>query len=105
MENFKLVLPEHLNHYGFLYGGYMLQWADEAAYIAASLDYPGHGFVTVGLNQVSFRQQVRSGSILRFETVRTKTGNSSVEYQVDVYQAETGVVPNVAVFSSAQCNM
>jgi len=25
MENYKLVLPEHLNHYGYLSGGNMLK--------------------------------------------------------------------------------
>jgi len=25
MENYKLVLPEHLNHYGFLFGGNLLK--------------------------------------------------------------------------------
>ncbi len=25
MENYKLVLPEHLNYYGYLFGGYFLR--------------------------------------------------------------------------------
>jgi hypothetical protein len=29
MENHKLVLPEHLNQYGFLFGGNLLKWVDE----------------------------------------------------------------------------
>ena len=57
MENHKLVLPEHLNHFGFLFGGHMLAWVDEVAWIAASLDYPGYHFVTVGMDEVSFNEQ------------------------------------------------
>ncbi len=84
MENHKLVLPEHLNHYGFLFGGYLLMWVDEIAWIAASLEHPDCLFVTVGMDKVEFRKSVRQGSILRFETKRTRQGNTSVTYRVEV---------------------
>ena len=29
METLQQVRPEHLNHYGYLFGGYMLMWVDE----------------------------------------------------------------------------
>jgi len=85
MESFKLVLPEHLNHYGYLFGGYLLQWVDETAYIAASLDYPGSNFVTVAMDRVEFRKSIRQGAILRFEALRQRVGTSSVGYLVNVY--------------------
>lgn len=28
METYKLVLPEHLNPYGYLFGGNLLKWVD-----------------------------------------------------------------------------
>ena len=87
MENYKLVLPEHLNQYGHLFGGNMLQWVDEYAWIAASLDYPGCGFVTIGLDKVEFKQGVRKGAILRFVVEKSKAGNTSVQYLVNVYLA------------------
>ena len=40
MQTYKLVLPEHLNHGGFLFGGNLLKWVDEAGYMAARLDLP-----------------------------------------------------------------
>jgi hypothetical protein len=49
-----LVLPGDLNHYGFLFGGRLLAWIDEASWIAASLDYPHCQFVTVALDAVEF---------------------------------------------------
>ena len=85
MENHKLVLPEHLNHYGFLFGGYMLMWVDEIAYIAAQLDYPEASLVTIGMDAIEFRYSVRKGTILRFEAVQSRVGNTSVQYQVNVY--------------------
>ncbi len=85
MENYKLVLPEHLNHYGYLFGGTLLKWVDEISWIAASLDYPGCKFVTVGMDKVEFKRSVRQGSILRFEVTRSKEGSTSVQYEVTVF--------------------
>lgn len=85
MENHKLVLPEHLNHYGYLFGGNLLKWVDEYAWIAATLDHPGCKFVTIGMDRVEFRKSVREGSILRFDIQLTRRGSTSVRYQVRVY--------------------
>jgi len=84
MQNHKLVLPEHLNHYGFLFGGYMLMWTDEVAWIAASLDHPGYRFVTVAMDEVEFRKSVRLGTILQFEVSAVSQGRTSVVYKVEV---------------------
>ncbi len=86
MENHKLVLPEHLNHYGFLFGGYLLKWVDEYAYIAATIDYPGRNFVTIGMDRVEFRKSVRLGTILKFLVEKTGERTTSVTYLVHVYR-------------------
>jgi len=39
-ERTMLIRPEYLNQRGTLYGGYMLEWADDLAYNAASLTFP-----------------------------------------------------------------
>ena len=88
MENLRLVLPEHLNQYGFLFGGNLLKWVDETAWMAASLEFEGCHFVTVGMDNVSFHRSVSGGSILQFVTERTRIGNTSVTYEVKVYRAE-----------------
>ena len=84
MKNHKLVLPEHLNQYGFLFGGNLLKWVDEVSWIAASLDYPGCNFVTIGMDKVEFRRSVREGTILTFDVNKTKAGATSVQYEVAV---------------------
>lgn len=89
MENFKLVLPEHLNHYGFLFGGYLLKFVDEVAWIAASLEYPGYHFVTIGMDQVVFKKSVREGTILRFQSTKKRVGNTSVTFLVEVWKDAT----------------
>ena len=85
MENFKLVLPGDLNQHGYLYGGNLLKWIDEYAWIAATLDFPRSRFVTVALDKVSFNKGVNNGAILRFDINKSLEGNTSVQYLVNVY--------------------
>jgi acyl-CoA hydrolase len=92
MENYKLVLPEHLNHYGYLFGGHLLKWVDEVAWIAASLDYPGCNFVTIGMDKVEFRKSVKQGALLRLEVNRAREGNTSVQYTVPIFTTNTTFV-------------
>lgn len=84
MDHYKLVLPQHLNHYGYLFGGNLLQWIDEIGYIAANLQFPGHEFVTIGLDNVVFKQSIKLGSILKFESSLIRLGNTSATYNVKV---------------------
>ncbi|MGI9516919.1 MAG: acyl-CoA thioesterase [Pirellulaceae bacterium] len=87
MTNHKLVLPEFLNQYGFLFGGYLLKWVDEYAWIAATLDFPACNFVTIAMDKVEFRRTVRQGVILQFEAFRERTGRTSADYRVVVEDA------------------
>ena len=66
MEHFKLVLPEYLNPGGSLFGGYLLKWIDEVAFMTACLEFPDHRFVTIALDDVTFKHRITSGEILRF---------------------------------------
>lgn len=85
MTTYKLVMPEDMNHYGFLFGGKLLMWIDEIAWIAVSNDFPGRRFVTVGMSEVCFRKSVHPKSVLRFDAQQARTGRTSVTYHVDVY--------------------
>ncbi len=100
MENYKLVLPEHMNHYGYLFGGNLLKWADEVTWIAASVDHPGCKFVTVAMDEVEFRRSVRLGSILRFDVQKCRTGTTSVQYRAEVYCDDIDTGDEQMVFST-----
>ncbi|MFA6051606.1 MAG: hotdog domain-containing protein [Methylobacter sp.] len=97
MDHYKLVLPQHLNHYGYLFGGNLLQWIDEIGYIAANLQFPGHEFVTIGLDNVVFKQSIKLGSILKFESSLIRLGNTSATYNVRVSceDRDTGSIAQV----------
>jgi acyl-CoA hydrolase len=84
MQHRKIVLPEYLNDQGSLFGGNLLKWVDEFAYITANLDFPGNRFVTIALDNVVFKNPIREGEILCFDIRQIKKGNSSVTYQIKV---------------------
>lgn len=100
MENYKLVMPGDLNHYGYLFGGTLLKWVDEISWIAASLDYPGCKFVTIAMDRVEFRKSVRQGAILRFDVRRTREGKTSALYAVSVYGEDIESGDETLVFST-----
>lgn len=97
MDTHRLVLPGDLNHYGFLFGGRLLAWVDEASWIAASIEYPHCQFVTVAMDTVEFHHSVRDGTILRISCTRESEGNTSVTYAVTVIDEKSGPL---AIFST-----
>lgn len=100
MENFTLVRPEHLNHHGYLFGGAMLKWVDENAWMAATRDYPGCTMVTIGMDDIRFTQRVDNGAILRFRVEKQKQGRSSVTYAVNVLADVPGATTEIEVFKT-----
>ena len=100
IENHKLVMPEHLNQHGFLFGGYMLQWVDEYAWIAASTDHPACHFVTIGMDHVEFRKSVRGGTILKFVITKIQNGKTSVQYGVSVFDTKKSQEADGILFST-----
>ena len=99
MDNFTLVRPEHLNHYGYLFGGVMLKWVDENAWMAASREFPGYNLVTIGMDACRFKYRVENGSILRFHTEKNKQGRTSATYSVIVFADAPGASHEKEVFS------
>jgi acyl-CoA hydrolase len=100
MENHKLVLRGDLNHNGYLFGGNLLKWLDEYAWIAATLDYPESRLVTISLDQVLFKKSVKEGSILKFVVTKIKQGDTSVQYYVEVFCCTTDHKSSEIVFST-----
>lgn len=95
MRNHHLVRPEHLNQYGYLFGGSLLAWVDEDCWIAATQEFPGCKFVTVGMDQVEFHYSVKEGTILRSESTRVHLGKTSLTYQVVVTDARRPDAPPI----------
>ena len=100
MDNFTLVRPEHLNHHGYLFGGVLLKWVDEYAWLVAARDFSGCSLVTVGMDASVFHKRVVNGSILRFCILPLHVGTTSVRYSVDIYADAPGASSEEHVFST-----
>ena len=97
-----------MNDQGSLFGGYLLKWIDEFAYITACIEHPGNRFATIGLKNVEFHHPIALGEILRFQVTQTRKGNTSVQYEVQVYgekeaaSAETSLFETTITFVNVQ---
>jgi len=100
MNTYAIVRQEHLNHYGFLFGGALLQWVDEFAWLVASRDFPGCPLVTIGMDRINFLRPVANGSILRFSILPLEQGLTSASYAVEVFADAPGASEEVEVFSN-----
>ena len=90
-EKTLLIRPEFLNHGGTLFGGYMMLWADEMAYSAASLAFPLANFVTKLFGQFDFKSPVRGGDIIKIYSEVESHGTTSCRIQVWAINARTQV--------------
>lgn len=81
-EKTVLIRQEFLNHFGTLFGGYMMQWADDMAYAAASLAFPSANFVTRLFGQFEFKAPVRGGDIIKVYSEVESRGTTSCRTRV-----------------------
>jgi ribose 5-phosphate isomerase B len=88
-EKTLLIRPEFLNHHGGLFGGYMMEWADDMAFNAASLTFPGTAFVTRRFDAFDFVSSVRSGDIIKIYARVESVGTSSCQVAVWCLNART----------------
>jgi acyl-CoA hydrolase len=88
-EKTLLIRSEFLNHYGTLFGGYMMQWSDDMAYNAASLAFPSASFVTKLFGQFDFTSPVRGGDIIKIYSQVESVGTTSCKIKVWAVNART----------------
>jgi acyl-CoA hydrolase len=100
MDTYTHVRPEHLNHYGYLFGGQLLKWVDENAWLVATLDFPGCRLLTRAMEASDFKTPVANGSILRLTILPHRQGESSITYTVEVMADEPGASGEKHVFST-----
>lgn len=81
-EKTLLIRPEFLNHVQTVFGGYMMQWADEMAFSAASLTFPRAAFVTRRFDSFDFTSPVRSGDIVKVIARVERLGTTSCQVAV-----------------------
>lgn len=90
-EMSQLMLPQHANIAGTVYGGVILWIADSVAYVCASR-HAGPNCVTVSVDQVDFREPIRVGELVNFKASVNYIGRTSMEVgiRIEAENLETG---------------
>lgn len=80
----EIVLPNDTNALGNLHGGKLMLWMDVVGAIAAHR-LCKQVVVTAAVNNVSFRESIKLGSIVTLEAKVSRSFNSSMEVFIDVW--------------------
>ena len=83
-EQQYLIRPEHMNHYGRLFGGELLRWIDELAGIVARR-HSNANITTAAIDNLQFKAPVHAGQMLVLVGKVTYVGRTSMEIRVDSY--------------------
>ena len=91
VEMSHLMMPQHANIAGTVYGGAILSIADSAAYVCAAR-HAGPRCVTVSVDQVDFREPIRIGELVTFKASINYVGRTSMEIgiRIEAENLQTG---------------
>lgn len=84
-EQIQLVLPEHLNPSGRLFGGRLLSWIDIVAAVTARR-HAESNVTTVAIDRLQFKEGAFVGDTLVLRGRVTCVGNTSMEVRVDTFR-------------------
>ncbi|KAF5070450.1 putative acyl-CoA thioester hydrolase [anaerobic digester metagenome] len=80
----RLVMPGMLNDQGILFGGNLLKWMNETAYIAAKR-FVSLRLVTVSVEKVKFYKPLHEGDILELCCQMKRAGSVLMEAEIKVF--------------------
>lgn len=83
-ENTYLIMPKHINGYGRLFGGILMQWIDEVAGIVAHR-HAGSIVTTAYVDNLNFKAGAYLGDTVVLIGRMTYVGKTSMEVRVDTY--------------------
>lgn len=86
-EQSYLIMHKHINGYGRLFGGQLMQWIDEMAGIV-SKRYVESEITTVAIDNLYFKEGAYLNDIVVLIGRVTYVGNTSIEVRVDTYIEE-----------------
>lgn len=79
----KVMSPLDANHYGYVHGGSIMRYVDEAAFISASR-HAACNTVTAAIDHLSFENPVRIGDLLVLKSSVNFAGETSMEIGVRI---------------------
>ncbi len=83
-EQVYVIRSQHINPYGRLFGGYLMQWIDEVAGVV-SRRHCGHEITTALVDNLSFKAGAYKNDMVVLEGKLTYVGTTSMEVRVDTY--------------------
>ena len=84
-EQVHLIMHQHLNAGGRLFGGMLMQWVDEVSGVVAMRHCGTYRVTTAAVDNLQFKEPVYEGEILVMIGYVTYVGNTSMEVRVDTY--------------------
>ncbi len=79
----ELMMPQHVNNLGHVFGGVLLSMVDRAAAVAA-MRHAGCPAVTVSIDRVDFREPIYAGELVTCRARVNYVGRTSMEIGVRV---------------------
>lgn len=79
----ELVLPQHTNALGSIFGGVVMSWIDIAAAIAAKR-HSGRVCVTASIDELHFLRPIKQGDIVNIKARLTAVHRTSCEVHIEV---------------------
>ena len=83
-ENTYLIMKKHINCYGRLFGGVLMQWIDEMAGIVARR-HAGTIITTACVDNLNFKAGAYLGDVVVLIGKMTYVGRTSMEVRIDTY--------------------
>jgi uncharacterized protein (TIGR00369 family) len=80
----ELMMPQHVNNLGHVFGGVVLAMVDRAAAVVA-MRHAGQECVTVSFDRVDFREPIYAGELVTCQARVTFVGHTSMELSIQVH--------------------
>lgn len=91
-EQVHLIMRQHLNSGGRLFGGTLMQWIDEVAGVVAMRHAGVKQVTTAAIDNLQFKEPTYEGELLVLIGYVTCVGNTSMEVEIDTYvERENGM--------------
>ena len=84
-EQVHLIMKQHLNAGGRLFGGMLMQWVDEVSGVVAMRHCGTYRVTTAAVDNLQFKEPVYEGEILVMIGYATYVGKTSMEVEIDSY--------------------
>lgn len=84
-EQVHLIMRQHLNSGGRLFGGILMQWIDEVAGVVAMRHAGTKRVTTAAIDNLQFKEPTYEGELLVLIGYVTCVGRSSMEVEIDTY--------------------